>query len=57
MEQVQQNGNNHDDAESDVCGESIHDQESYNALGIRTSEDEIIESERAGEDDMEVEYI
>jgi hypothetical protein len=38
MEQVQQNGNNHDDA-SDVC------------------EEEIIESERAGEGDMDVEYI
>lgn len=40
MEQVQQNGNNHDNDASDVC------------------EQEIIESERAGEgDDMEVEYI
>lgn len=39
MEQVQQNGNNHDDDASDVC------------------EEEIIESERGGEGDMDVEYI
>jgi hypothetical protein len=39
MEQVQQNGNNHDGDASDVC------------------EEEIIESERADEGVMEVEYM
>jgi hypothetical protein len=57
MEQVQQKEINHDDAANDMCGESIDNQEDYNALEIGTNE-EIIESKRAGDgDDMEVDYI